>query len=204
MNYNVFKNKHINEKIIVCGCGTSLNTFSNPEQFITIGVNDVERYTYEKDGIIKHFIPNYLVILNDEASFKPGRWEWIKNTNSQIIFTHLPKIKLDEEKKVIIKLGKYGGFDLEKESVDYTTNSTYVACIIAAYMGASKIGLIGCDFTENHFFGETGEHMLSKRLNLINQEFSNLNKSLKQKQIEFVNLSESSKVEIKKQDIKLF
>lgn len=187
MEYREFKDKHKGQKIMVVGCGTSTTTLTNPQDYITIGVNDLSRL----------FTPNYLVVLNDKSSFihdKGDRWKWIEETKSPHIFTHIRNLAVNEEKRVMLQLGRYGGTDLNKDAVDYTSNSTYVACIIAAYMGASKIGLLGVDFTLNHFFAETGEHTLSKRVNNISQEYAKLKEALGVKGVEIVNLSEISRI----------
>jgi hypothetical protein len=169
---------------MVVGCGTSTGTLTNPQDYITVGVNDISRL----------FIPNYLVVLNDKSSFEHDRWKWIGDTTCPHIFTHIKGLAVKEENRVLLQLGRYGGVDLNKDAVDYTSNSTYVACIIAAYMGASKIGLLGVDFTLNHFFAQSGEHSLSKKVNVINKEYEMLNVAMKEKGIEFVNLSEASRI----------
>jgi len=184
MEYKEFKNKHAGEKIMVVGCGVSTETLTNPQDYTIIGVNDLSRL----------FVPNYLVVLNDKTSFPAERWKWIGETTCPHIFTHIKGLAVTEEQRVVVQLGRYGGHDLEKEAVDYTSNSTYVACIIAAYMGASKIGLLGVDFTPNHFFQKSGEHSLARKVNTINQEYGVLRDTLNKKGIEFVNLSEISRI----------
>ena len=60
---------------------------------------------------------------------------------------------------VRFKLGQYGGTDVHAGDVlHYTQNSPYVAVCLAAFMGAKRIGLIGVDLTDGHFFGPTGRH----------------------------------------------
>lgn len=195
MDYKELKNKHQGQKIMVVGCGTSTSTLTNPQDYITIGVNDLGRL----------FTPNYLVVLNDKQSFKYDRWKWITESECPHILTHIKGLAVKEESKVMLQLGKYGGSDLEKDQVDYTSNSTYVACIIAAYMGASKIGILGVDFTPNHFFDLTGEHTLSKKINSINQEYAVLKASMERKNIELVNLSAISRISsLTKQSISEF
>lgn len=194
MIYKEFKNIHKGEKAIISGCGVSATELTEPSKWITIGVNDLSRL----------YSPNYLVVLNDKASFKPGRWEWVEKSQSPYIFTHIKGLGVAEEKKVLLQLGRYGGCDLDKEPVDYTSNSTYVACIIAAYMGCTKIGIIGVDFTNNHFFENTGEHTLAKKISVINQEYMLLKQAMDRKGIELVNLSSSSRVNLPKQAIAEF
>ena len=61
----------------------------------------------------------------------------------------------------------------------YTQNSPYVAVCLAAYMGARRIGLIGVDFTEHHFFATTGKHPLACRLAQIDREYRALADALR-------------------------
>lgn len=195
MEYKEFKNKHNGQKIIVSGCGTSAAELKDPSNHIIIGVNDLSRL----------YSPNYLVVLNDKSSFEHDRWKWIENTQSPCIFTHIRNLAVKEESRILLQLGRYGGTDLNKDAVDYTSHSTYVAIIIAAYMGASKIGLIGCDFTLNHFFAQSGEHSLAKKVNVINQELKALKVAMDMKGIEIVNLSQTSKISaLPKQTIEEF
>lgn len=194
MIYKELKDIHKGKKIIVSGCGTSAPLLTNPNQYITIAVNDISRL----------YSPNYLVVLNDRSSFPPERWKWIEQTQSPYILTHIKTLDVPDEKKVLLQLGQYGGCDLNKDAVDYTSNSPYLACIIAAYMSPIKIGLLGVDFTMNHFFEKTGAHSLSRRINQINQEYSNLEKALTLKGIELVNLSPESNIDIKKESLEHF
>jgi hypothetical protein len=59
-----FRDYHKDDTIIVCGCGHSLRSFAEHNQFITIGVNDVGRL----------FDPTYLVVLNDRTQFYGDRF----------------------------------------------------------------------------------------------------------------------------------
>jgi hypothetical protein len=184
MEYADFKNKHFGQKIIIVGCGVSAKNLTNPQDYITIGVNDLSRL----------FTPNYLVVLNEKSSFEEDRWKWIESSTCPHVFTQFKNLEIKEENKVVLKIGRYRGIDIGGETVDHTSNSTYVSCIIAAYMGAKKIGLIGVDFTPNHFFAQTGEHGLSKRIDETNSEYKLLRQAMNEKGIELVNLSEISKI----------
>lgn len=191
MLYQDFKNIHPGSKIVVCGCGVSAPELGDPTHFITIGVNDIQRL----------YSTNYLVVVNDKASFDskgPDRWYWIENAKAPYTFTHIKGLKIRAESKVLIQLGKYGGCDLDKPAVDYSNNSPYIGVIIAAHLGATHIGLIGVDFLENHFFAKTGEHVLNKRVNSINDEYKKLHAALTAKGIGFYNLSSISKIDIPK------
>jgi len=177
-----YYNIHTREIIIVCGCGSSLNEFKNPDDFITIGVNDVGRM----------FTPTYLVVVNYRQQFKNGRFKYVQESRAQAIFTQLD-LKLDHPNVVHFKLGRRGGTDFSNPNMlHYTQNSPYVALCLAVHMGAKRIGLIGIDFTDHHFFANTGPHNLTGSLQQINQEYTALNKVLLRRSIEVVNFSQQS------------
>jgi spore maturation protein CgeB len=179
-----FQNRHHRETIIVCGCGESLNDLYQPERFITIGVNDVARL----------FDPTYLVVLNPRHQFKDDRFHYVETSRAQTIFTQLD-LGINHPNIVRFKLGKNGGTDLsDPNTLPYTQNSPYVALCLAAHMGAKRIGLIGVDFTDNHFFAKTGRHSLNGRLASIDQEYRGLEKELSKDGIKVFNLSSRSKI----------
>lgn len=170
MEYRKFKDIHANDKIIVAGLGMStLELKDRHKDYVVIGVNDIERL----------LVPNYLVVLNDRQTFLAERWEYIKDPRCGTVFTHIKHLAVPEDKKCVIKLGRYGSCDFNKDSVDYTSNSPYVACMIAAFMGAKKIGLIGVDFTQHHFFKKSGEHSLARKVNTINKEYESMHRAFK-------------------------
>ena len=74
-----YHNFHTTQSIIVCGCGSSLNDLKNPQDFITIGVNDVGR----------RFTPTYLVVLNHLSKFSEERWKYVSESKAKAIFTQL-------------------------------------------------------------------------------------------------------------------
>jgi len=191
IDFTRINNKHKGANIIVCGCGESASLLTEPDKNIVIGVNDIQRL----------LSPNYLVVVNDKTSFSPQRWSFIETTQAEIIFTHLRGLKVDEKKKCIIALGRYGGCELDKVAIDYSSNSPYIASIIAYKLGAKNIGLLGVDFTPNHFFAKTGDHPLSKKSATISNEYIQLHKSLANKGVNFYNLSPSSKILIPKMNL---
>ncbi len=81
-------------------------------------------------------------------------------SRAQALFTQLDLGPVDPP-VARFGLGRYGGLPAEGdgEVLHYTQNSPYVAVCLASYMGAKRIGLIGVDFTEHHFFGATGRHV---------------------------------------------
>lgn len=189
-----FRNRHAGETILVCGCGPSLNDLEAPERFVTIGVNDVGR----------RFQPNYLVVVNPRNQFKADRFHYVESSKAKFVFTQLDlglKIPV-----VRFQLGKYGGTESSNpERLDYTRNSPYVAVCLAVQMGATRIGLIGVDFTDDHFFAATGRHPLAGSLKQIDEEYRRLGKALALRGIELVNLSSRSRLtSLPKQDLAAF
>ena len=134
--------------MLVCGCGSSLPSVIAPERFPTIGVNDVGRL----------FDPDYLVVINPRRQFSGDRFKYVEASDSQAIFTQLD-LGISHPNIVRFQLGRRGGTDVsDAYSLPYTRNSPYVALCLALHMGAKRIGLIGVDFTEHHFFASTGRH----------------------------------------------
>jgi len=172
------------EQIVVCGCGPSLHELTDPQRFVTIGVNDVGRL----------FDPTYLVVVNPRNQFKADRFRYVEESKAQALFTQLDLGPV-RPPVVRFKLGHYGGTDDGGGQVlHYTQNSPYVAVCLAAQMGAQRIGLIGVDLTDHHFFGLTGRHSLAGRLREIDTQYGRLAAALAQRGVELVNLSSSSRL----------
>lgn len=178
-----FRNRHAGATIVVCGCGASLKEFNHPEEFITIGVNDVGR----------QFQPTYLVVVNPRNQFSADRFRHVESSRAQAIFSQLD-LKLNQP-VVRFRLGQYGGTDSSDPGVlHFTRNSPYVAVGLAVHLGAKRIGLIGVDFTDHHFFGSTGRHALSRSIGQIDDEYRKLGSALGSRGIEIVNLSRQSRL----------
>jgi SAM-dependent methyltransferase len=190
-----FRNCHAGATVVVCGCGASLNELEHPEQFVTIGVNDVGR----------KFQPDYLVVVNPRNQFKGDRFQYVENSQARHIFTQLD-LGISHPGIVRFRLGQYGGTDLsDPEVLHYTRNSPYVAVGLAALMGARRIGLIGVDFADDHFFAATGRHPLAGSLEQINKEYTKLGAALNALGIEVWNLGSSSRLDaFPKASIKTF
>lgn len=179
-----FRDFHAGETIVVCGCGASLNKFRNPERFITIGVNDVGRL----------FDPTYLVVLNPRRQFRGDRFRYVENSQAKAVFTQLD-LGLSHPNVVRFRLGQRGGADFSNPNVlHYTRNSPYLALCLAVHMGARRIGLIGVDFTDDHFFAKTGRHPLSAEIQAIDNEYKQLNEACMRIEVEVVNLSPTSRL----------
>jgi hypothetical protein len=172
---------------IIAGCGESINNFDDLSDFMVIGINDIGRI----------LTPNYLVVVNHQRTFTRGRFEWVTRSKSPVILSHIDPGVLDNRNALVkINLGSKEAPNLEDRSkIDYTMNSPYMGAIIAYQLGASKIGLIGVDFTPNHFFGETGNHVLARNIKMVNEEYDKLGKALISKGVKIANLSPTSSIE---------
>jgi hypothetical protein len=178
-----FAGRHAGETIVVCGCGRSLLDLPEPRRFTTIGVNDVGRF----------FDPTYLVVVNPRSQFRGDRFRHVEGSRAQALFTQL-ELGHVKPPVVRVRLGRYAGTDVGAEALHYTQNSPYVAVCLAAYMGATRIGLIGVDLTDDHFFGATGRHPLAGRAREIDEQYGRLALALASKGIELVNLSGTSRL----------
>ena len=191
-----FRDIHDGEIIVVCGCGESLNEFAQSERYTTIGVNDVGR----------RFDPNYLVVVNPPLQFTGDRFRYVQTSRAEYVFTQLDNLGIPHPHIVKFRLGSYGGTDFSNpEVLHYTQNSPYIALCLAAQMGAKRIGLIGVDFTDHHFFAATGRHPLTGTLDRINAEYQKLGSALAELGVEIVNLSRRSRLTaFPKQDLAAF
>jgi hypothetical protein len=176
-----FQNIHRGEKIVVCGCGGSLNDLVHPERFITIGVNDVGRL----------FQPNYLLVANYKHQYVDDRFHYVATSKAEYLFTHLWDLELPHPNIVRFRHGELNGTDFSNPNVlHYTNTSAYMALCLAVHMGASCIGLIGVDFTSDHFFGNTGRSFPD--LALLNEQFQRLADALVARGVQVFNLSRTS------------
>jgi len=179
-----FRDAHQGESIVVCGCGPSLKELPDPQRHVTIGVNDVGRL----------FDPTYLVVVNPRNQFKADRFAFVERSKARFLFTQLDLGSVDPP-VVRFKLGRFGGTDVGTgEVLHYAQNSPYVAVCLAAYMGARRIGVIGVDLTDGHFFAPTGRHALASRLREIDAQYGKLRVALEARGVELVNLSSISRL----------
>jgi hypothetical protein len=180
-----FRDVHRGATLVVCGCGASLAACKPPDHVITIGVNDVSRL----------FTPDYLVVVNPRNQFAGDRFRHVEQSGAEALFTQLDLGPV-RPPVVRFRLGRYGGTGCDDPDVlHYTQNSPYVAVCLAAHMGAARIGLIGVDFTDDHFFGRTGRHPLTGRLERIDKEYGALAQALLARGVELVNLSPVSRLQ---------
>ena len=181
-----YRDRHRGATIVVCGCGASLELLERPEHFVTIGVNDVGR----------HFTPDYLVVVNERRQFDPERYLYVERSEARVVFTQIERIGLSHPRIVRFRLGRRGGTDrADAESLHYSNNSPYVAVNLARHLGARRIGLLGVDFNDNHFFGATGRHPLAGQLAQIDREYGALCEACRAEGVELVNLSPTSRLQ---------
>ena len=182
-----WRDRHQGDTIIVCGCGRSVNDLPDPSKLLAIGVNDIGRL----------FDPTYLVVVNPKSQFAADRFRHVAESRAQALFTQLDarQLGVDHPQLVRFRLGRRGGVELDApDALPYTRNSPYVAVCLAAFMGATRIGLIGVDFTDHHFFGATGRHPLMRELASIDREYGALAAALRRRGVELVNLSRESRI----------
>lgn len=191
MEFTTFYNKHKDEKILVIGCGESAKLIKNHPllcNVVTIGVNDICRL----------MTPKYLVVVDTPKKFNGERHKFVSKTAAEYVFTQINEWKIfPPARKILFKLGNNRLGHLQaREIIDYSNNSPYVASIIAYKMGASEIGLVGVDFTLNHFYAKDGEHILIKtgRMASVEQDFKKLAREFKKNRVDLVNLSPTSKL----------
>src|SRR5713226_8548372 len=180
-----FQRIHSEEKLVVCGCGVSLKDLERPEQFLTIGVNDVGRL----------FQPKYLLVVDSKERFKGDRFHYVETSQAEYLFTQLSDLGISHPNIVNFRLGKKDGTDfLDPNALHYSVVTPYMALYLAAYMGATRIGLIGVDFTDHHFFGDTGPHEWTPHLADIDERFHRLGDALLVRGIKVFNLSRTSRL----------
>jgi hypothetical protein len=177
-----FRGYHSEETFLVCGCGSSLSLIVAPERFVTIGVNDVGRL----------FQPDYLLVLNPPQQFSGDRFRYVEHSRARAVFTQLD-LRIPHPHVIRVRLGQRAGTDFsDPNMLPYTRNSPYPALCLAVHMGARRIGLIGVDFTDNHFFGATGKHSLAGEVAHIDQEYRQLRASCVRMGVEVFILSAAS------------
>ena len=187
---DAWRNAHRDATFVVCGCGASLSPqvarLAAQHGWVTVGVNDVGRL----------FDPDYLVVVNPERQFRGDRFRFVRESRAKALFTQLD---LGPVGPAVVRfaLGRHGGVPQADEHgvLHHTQNSPYVAVCLAVLMGARRIGLIGVDFTDHHFFGRTGRHPLMPRLARIDAEYGALAEALRAQGTELLNLSAVSRLQ---------
>lgn len=179
-----YRNRHRGATMLVAGCGRSVAMLAGRPPCPSIGVNDIGRA----------FDPDYLLVLNPREQFRDDRFRYVESTRAVAVFTNL-SLGLRNRHEVRFRLGQRGGTRIDQPGrLPYTRNSPYVALCLARLMGATKIGLIGVDFTEDHFFARTGQHPLAREFPRIDAEYRALNEAARVEGVQIVNLSTESRL----------
>ena len=119
---------------------------------------------------------------------------YVETSKAEYLFTQLD-LPVKHPNIVKFQLGTFGGTDFSDPNVlHYTNNSPYIALYLAILMGAKRIGLIGVDFTDHHFFAKTGKHPLAPQFDAINEQYCRLAEAAKANGVEIFNLSEISRL----------
>ena len=192
-----FMGIHKGEKIVVCGCGTSLpDILPYQNEFITIGVNDVPAL----------FDPTYLLVTDHPNRFFGKRRDIVQHSGSRYLFTCTSGWRHPSLVKFNLGTKELKSLDSSKV-IDHFLNSPYVAVNLAYKMGAKHIGLIGVDFTDGHFYNpKDGPHPISPQphLNRVNTSYQILFDALAQRGVTFYNLSPISRLQLPKLTIEKF
>jgi hypothetical protein len=182
-----FRNIHAREAIIVCGCGVSARRFDKPGFARTIGVNDFGR----------RFDPDYLLVIDASKKFAPDRYTYIENSGARYVFSD-HRHRLLRSQLVHLTIFRCAQPNLDNPNALYfigkPVTSPFMAVALAAHMGAGLIGMIGVDFAENHFFAQSGPHILTPHLDGIERRFSLLASALSCRGVNFYNLSKDSRL----------
>jgi len=187
MKFEDYKNWHAGRDILVCGLGESLNLLTGPTiNLLSIGVNDIGR----------KFHPNYLLNVNNKNQYKGDRFQYIENSRAEAIFTQNPKEQGNAKIPIVtFEIAReVGSVAIIGKALPHFRNSPYMAVALAGYMGARRIGLIGVDFTDNHFWIKDGPHRLMNELDRINTQYGKLAQYLSGQGTEVFNLSPISRL----------
>lgn len=168
--------------MIVGGLGPSARALEGKSHlYWTVGVNDIGRYWH----------PDFLVVVDSEGSFrKQNRWHYIDGTQSGLVIYNqdLPiRIAHPCMAPVAITFPPATGGEIQIDSIRSLPcwrTSSHTAIVLAYQMGAEKIGVIGCDFTEGH--------TTHKGLPQIQRYYDQLVKKLGAQGCELVQLSPTS------------
>lgn len=180
--------KYTGTKAIVFGNGLSVLNFKPIKNCITIGVNDINKFTS----------PDYHLIVDSIGRFSKERVENIHKSNSNFFVTRFNVgWAFDVNKHYFFNLGTYGKFlNLGlNDKLDFGLDSPYMGALLAYKMGIRQIAFIGVDYTNGHFYDKSdGDHQLVKhnRLNEVKRLYKLLYSNLKSKNTEIYNLNKES------------
>ena len=181
-------------RCMVLGLAPSLNDYLalNDHSLFEIGVNNIKSV----------YVPDVVLVCDPIGSFQKHKLANMDYGETPFVTPH-PKDWGQYCKNIVSY--QFAGYDIES---DFGTNygsdfinvghtSIYCALVLAAYLGYTQIGLTGCDITATGHCYDTKDnhrHELSRILNTINREFTNMNRVFRQNGIEVFNLSDISAV----------
>lgn len=179
------------DKCVVLGNGVSVLSYKRNDIF-TIGVNDICNY----------YVPNILFLVDTKEKFELRKLEnrtlKIENANPDFFVVYDHNWNLPHEKTFKFDYGKHKAIENFEniDIIDTAYDSPYMATLLAAKLGFKKIGIIGVDYTDNHFDRNDGKHELivHNKLQDVIASYDHLYKFLKEKNTEVYNLSKESKV----------
>jgi len=192
--FRILIDKHKGKKAIILGCGASAKEILSeelPGNIITIGVNDIPSI----------YTPNYLLVVDRPDKFKGKRRSLVYNNESTGFLTQIKEWKIKNmDRRIIFELGSRRLKFLDKhrfpDKIDYSNNSPFMGVILAYKMGCTQIGLLGVDFTPDHFYQKDGEHILIKnnKFDAVQKDYNLLYNELLSKRVKIYNLSSGSKL----------
>lgn len=201
-----------NKKCIVAGTGISANLLKtiNINDYFIIGVNDINKLNIHIDILL--LVDKKEIFLTDKKftkEYNMTRVSDIEKTNCKYVVLADNSWNFYDDKKYLFALGKNINkkkyIDIYEDMLDYGYDSPTVGCLLAITLGFKNIGIIGVDFTDNHFFATDGEHPLVRNnyLPKINSCYNIINEYCKNNDIKLYNLSPYSNITaINKIDIK--
>ncbi len=147
------------------------------EGAVILGINDIE-------AMLPSLVPDALIITNDAAQFG-HRWNSVKSTRAPIVFSHLERLQFDTARTVLLRLGRERPprHD-DPQVIDYAYDNAFMAAVLAAHLGATRINLIGIDYVDHP--------NLTSKLHAVRHSWSVFDAWAMQKRIELVNRGEGS------------
>lgn len=193
--------RHPGERILVCGLGPSIEELPKDHGHLTIGCNDMSR----------HFEPDYLVLVDQPAAFNPrthhrdGALQTILNTKPKkaVVINHghyerwafmlrdkghhlIGYIPQSIPAMANLPMPRYKG-NSHWHIHSGGGGSPLTAASLAGFMGASSIGVIGCDWYDH-------PRMKPDRYQSWSYAWDRLRRFLNERNIEIVCLSEKSRM----------
>jgi hypothetical protein len=173
----IYRNKHDGETVLIVAGGPSVNDFNvnDIQRFTSIGINQISR----------RFDPTYVTLFDSPTRFGEGMAPALRSLLKSIVvctarhsteWTILHDKSVRDQQRVHTLqpwgLGKdyirfdrgeyqtvFNTWDWEEDwTIPFGPTSTGVACWLAAFMGAKRIGIIGLDLGGDYFFKSDKPH----------------------------------------------